>query len=183
LDGQTLLDLGYTRDARGLVTAVTSPDAARSWVYGYDALSRLVSADNQGGTAEDRSFAYDDADNLTANSGLCAGAGLVYPTPGSPRPHAPVSICGTPVTYDANGNTLSYDPDGPGPIAPRSITYDGENRPVSVTAYGDAVSFDYGPFGQPLTSSGSVPLQGNGYINERFDPETGLQYLHAISQA
>jgi len=24
-----------------------------------------------------------------------------------------------------------------------------------------------------------VPLQGKGYINERFDPETGLQYLHA----
>ncbi|MEI6535789.1 MAG: RHS repeat-associated core domain-containing protein [Verrucomicrobiaceae bacterium] len=38
---------------------------------------------------------------------------------------------------------------------------------------------DYGPFGQPLTSNGSVPLQGKGYINERYDPETGLQYLHA----
>ena len=24
---------------------------------------------------------------------------------------------------------------------------------------------DYGPFGQPLTSNGSVPLQGKGYIN------------------
>ncbi|PZF75514.1 hypothetical protein DK847_18505, partial [Aestuariivirga litoralis] len=33
--------------------------------------------------------------------------------------------------------------------------------------------------GQPLTSNGSVPLQGKGYINERYDPETGLQYLHA----
>ena len=38
---------------------------------------------------------------------------------------------------------------------------------------------DYGPFGQPLTSNGSVPLQGKGYINERYDPETGLQYLNA----
>ncbi|PZF75042.1 hypothetical protein DK847_20345, partial [Aestuariivirga litoralis] len=38
---------------------------------------------------------------------------------------------------------------------------------------------DYGPYGQPLTSNGSVPLQGKGYINERYDPETGLQYLHA----
>ncbi|PZF75504.1 hypothetical protein DK847_18495 [Aestuariivirga litoralis] len=172
------------------------------------------------------------------------------------RPHAPVSICGAPVSYDANGNTLSYDPDGPGPIARRDIAYDGENRPVSVTAFGTAASFDYGPdgersgksfvgarhaylgadaevlfgqadslpvvtswlhpdirregqatdvmvkdhlasnrlalrvgagtirsdygpYGQPLTSNGSVPLQGKGYINERYDPETGLQYLHA----
>jgi hypothetical protein len=34
---------------------------------------------------------------------------------------------------------------------------------------------DYGPFGQPLTSNGSVIATGKGYINERFDPETGLQ--------
>lgn len=27
-----------------------------------------------------------------------------------------------------NGNTLSYDPDGPGPLARRSIAYHGENR-------------------------------------------------------
>jgi RHS repeat-associated protein len=254
--GQTVMDLSYTRDARGLVTGIASPDPTRSWAYGYDGLGRLVSADNLGGTADDRSFAYDDADNVTANSGLCAGAGLVYPAPGAPRPHAPVSICGTPVTYDANGNTLSYDPDGPGPIAARKLAYDGENRPVSVTAGGSTTSFDYGPdgeragksylggrhfyfgtdsevlygqaspegivtstlhpdirregnatdvmvkdhlasnrlvlrvgagtmradygpFGQPLTSNGSVPLQGKGYLNERFDPETGLQYLHA----
>lgn len=255
-DGQALLDLSYTRDARGLVTAISSPDPSRAWVYGYDRLDRLVSADNLGGTAEDRTYAYDDVDNLIGNSALCGGAGVVYPAAGSPRPHAPVSICGAPVTYDANGNTLSYDPDGPGPLERRSIDYDGENRPVSVTAYGDAARFDYGPdggrvgksflgaqhfylgadaevlygqasmegvvtsylhadirregqatdimlkdhlasnrlvlrwgsgsmradygpFGQPLTSNGSVPLQGNGYINERFDPETGLQYLNA----
>jgi RHS repeat-associated protein len=38
---------------------------------------------------------------------------------------------------------------------------------------------DYGPFGQPLTSNGSTLATGKGYINERFDPETGLQYLNA----
>ncbi len=151
---------------------------------------------------------------------------------------------------------MSYDPDGAGPIARRFIAYDGENRPVSVTANGNTASFDYGPdgarvgksflnqqrfymgadaellvdsantaglltsylhadiwregeatdvmvkdhlasnrlvlrvgagvtradygpFGQPLTSNGSVALEGKGYINERYDPETGLQYLNA----
>jgi RHS repeat-associated protein len=44
---------------------------------------------------------------------------------------------------------------------------------------GATMRADYGPFGQPLTSNGSVPLQGKGYINERYDPETGLQYLNA----
>ncbi len=254
-DGQTLLDLSYSRNAKGMVTGIASPDPTRAWAYGYDALDRLVSADNLGGTAEDRSYAYDDADNLIANSALCSGSGLVY-VAGAPRPHAPVSICGAPISYDANGNTLSYDPDGPGPLARKDIAYDGENRPIAVTTNGNTASFDYGPdgarvgksflnrqhfylgadaeiavdsantaglltsylhadirregqatdvmvkdhlasnrlvlrvggattradygpFGQPLTSNGSVALQGKGYINERFDPETGLQYLNA----
>ena len=33
-------------------------------------------------------------------------------------------------------------------------------------------------FGQPLTSNGSTPINGKSYINERYDVETGLMYLH-----
>jgi RHS repeat-associated protein len=164
------------------------------------------------------------------------------------HPHAPNSICGTAVSYDANGNTTVYDVDGPGPKLPRTLTYDLENRPLIIlrngvaatmaygpdgertsksylgtttsflgneaeynsgtalfTAYlhpdvrreGSATDFllkdhlnsnrvtlrmgglttpqSYGPYGQPKNQS----LPGKGYINERFDPETGLQYLHA----
>jgi RHS repeat-associated protein len=40
-------------------------------------------------------------------------------------------------------------------------------------------SHDYGPYGQPVTSLGLAVPSGKGWINERFDPETGLQYLHA----
>ena len=146
----TLLDLTYARNAKGMVTGVTSPDLGRSWAYGYDLLDRLVSADNLGGTADDRSYAYDDADNMTYNSGLCAAnPNLVYPTQGatSARPHAPTSVCSTAATYDANGNTLSYDVDGAGPLQPRSLTHDGENRPLTVTQGGNVSSFSYGPDG------------------------------------
>jgi YD repeat-containing protein len=48
-----LLDQTYTRNARGMITATTAPDVGRSWVYGYDWLDRLISADNQNGTADD----------------------------------------------------------------------------------------------------------------------------------
>jgi YD repeat-containing protein len=96
-----------------VITAITAPDPARSWTYGYDGLDRLITADNGSGITEDRSFAYDAVDNLIFNSGLCAAnPNLAYPAAGTPRPHAPTSICGVPVTYDANGNTLSYDIDG-----------------------------------------------------------------------
>lgn len=159
--------------------------------------------------------------------------------------------------YDANGNTLSYDADGAGPLPPRAFSYDGENRPLTITQNGNVSSFsygpdgaraskifgsattryfagedlvvdtanptgllssylgagvkrvglvtswahkdslssnrvlsymaggqaaskhDYGPFGQPLTSNGSVVLNAKGYIDQRYDAETGLEYLNA----
>jgi len=256
-----LLDQTYTRNAKGLITAIVSPDASRAWTYGYDEIDRLILADNGVGSDDDRTYAYDDADNMIFNSGLCAAnPNLTYPAqgPGSIRPHAPNSICGTAVTYDANGNTLSYDADGAGPLFSRSFAYDGENRPLTILQNGNAASFaygadgertskaygsalthylgndaellvdaanpsglltshlhpdvkregsitswahkdhlssnrlatfmaggqptsrhDHGPYGQPLTSNGSTVLNGKSYINERYDAETGLQYLHA----
>jgi hypothetical protein len=61
-------------------------------------------------------------------------------------PHAPISICGTAVSYDANGNTLSYDVDGAGPVLPRNLIYDGENRPIAVIQNGNVASSAYGPY-------------------------------------
>ena len=188
---------------------------------------------------------------------------MVYPAQGvaSGHPHAPNTICGIPVTYDAGGNTTSYDVDGTGPLLPRSFAYDGENRPLTITQNGNttAVAYgtdgerasksfngakyfylgseaevlvnssyttglltsylhpdvkregtatdfllkdnlasnrisarmggattkmDYGPYGMPLASNGATlpqigQPQTKAYISERFDPETGLQYLHA----
>jgi RHS repeat-associated protein len=38
---------------------------------------------------------------------------------------------------------------------------------------------NYGPYGMPLTGAGLSAPPSKGYIGERFDAETGLQYLHA----
>ncbi len=72
---------------------------------------------------------------------------ITYPTQGvaSGRPHAPTHICNRPVTYDANGNTLSYNPDG---VGNRVFTYDPENRPLSLTLNGNTTSFTYDPEGE-----------------------------------
>ena len=50
------------------------------------------------------------------------------------------------------------------------------SRRVSFMGATPAGIHDYGPFGQPLTADGSTVIDGKAYINERFDPETGLQY-------
>ena len=42
-----------------------------------------------------------------------------------------------------------------------------------------ATRHDCGPYGLPLSGNGAaIPVKGKSYINERFDLETGLQYLH-----
>jgi RHS repeat-associated protein len=246
-NGVVALDQTYSRNARGMITQITSSMLGNGWTYGYDGLDRLISADNDNGVLDDRQYAYDDADNLIYNSGLCAGSpNLLYPATGQPRPHAPTSICAAPVSYDANGNTLVYDVDGAGPILPRSLIYDGENRPLAITQNGIITRLAYGADGERTAKLGSgittrylgqdaelrdgvltsylhpdvkreglatdflvknhlnsnrlsirfggasTPLaygptgqpknpgfDGKAYINERFDPETGLQYLHA----
>jgi RHS repeat-associated protein len=68
----TLLDQNYNRNPKGMITQITAPEAGRSWLYGYDGLDRLITADNQNGTVDDAAYAYDDADNMVYNSKLCA---------------------------------------------------------------------------------------------------------------
>ena len=70
------------------------------------------------------------------------------PPGASYHPHAPSSICGTPVAYDANGNTLSYDGDGPGPELPTAFYYDLENRPKDIIRNGLQTMISYGPDGE-----------------------------------
>ena len=53
------------------------------------------------------------------------------------------------------------------------------NRRVSFMGTTATTTHDYGPYGEPLATNGSTVLSGKAYINERFDPETGLQYLYA----
>src|SRR5687767_2678857 len=67
-----------------------------------------------------------------------------YPTqgPGAVRPHAPSVAGGNSITWDNNGNMTA----GNG----RTIAWDGENRPASITQGAAVVSFIYGPDGSRL---------------------------------
>ena len=99
----------------------------------------------------------------------------VYPSPGSPRPHAPTSINGQPITYDANGN-MTQRMDG------SDIVYDAANRPVSVNA--GAVAYVYGPQGKRVKkTAGSDTWVYYGADVERKIvaglPDEWTKYLHA----
>jgi RHS repeat-associated protein len=49
------------------------------------------------------------------------------------------------------------------------------NRRVIRHSPASTSRFDYGPYGKPIGAA----LDGKAYIDERYDPETGLQNLHA----
>jgi RHS repeat-associated protein len=185
-DSTTHLDLTYTRNPKGLITSIASPTVANSWSYAYDGLDRLISANNGAGTVDDRTYAYDDADNMLFNSGLCAGSPtMVYPATGQPRPHAPIAICGTAVSYDQNGNTTAYDIDGAAGAPPRTLVYDGENRPLIILKNGTASVMVYGPDTERTSkTTGQSTTHYFGNDNElTVNPTTGPQgqftsYLH-----
>lgn len=150
--GSTLFQSVYQHDAGGRISSVTTTGTApavpsESWSYTYDDLDRLITADNSD-DARDQSFTYDNAGSLTSATGVGT---YTYPAPTAPRPHAPVTINGEPISWDAGGNLSA----GRG----RTLVWDGENRPASITLGGATVAMTYGPDGERLrkTTATEVP--------------------------
>ena len=89
----TLQDVSYTRAAAGCIDAITGTGTGLKdkWVYIYDNLDRLLSADNTEDNTLDQSFTYDALGNMTYNSKVGT---YVYPIPGpsTVRPDAVTQI-------------------------------------------------------------------------------------------
>jgi len=130
-----LMDNTYTRDLAGRITAISGLTPSEGWTYSYNALDWLMSADNAGTASLDETFSYSVSGNLLSRS---RGAYVfTYPAGTATRPHAPLMVKGTSVTYDANGNTLN---DGT-----RLMVWDAGNRLSQATIAGVATTFSYGP--------------------------------------
>ena len=138
-------DVAYTPDPAGLITEVASPFANEAWTYAYDDLHRLTTAVSTSDAAENQAFAYDVVGNITSNSRIGA---YTYPPPESPLPHAPSTVAGDAMTYDANGNLIA----GRG----RSIQWNSDNLPVQI----NTTVFTYDGLGGRLkkTSPGATTL-------------------------
>ncbi|MDX6748728.1 hypothetical protein SH611_02795, partial [Geminicoccaceae bacterium 1502E] len=95
-----------------------------------------------------------------------------YPAATAPRPHTPTDVGGQALDYDANGNMTA----GLG----RSIVYDHENRPVSVTKGGVTVAYAYGPDGARIEKTkGSETTLWLGAELEILPSGTTIKHVHA----
>ena len=135
----TLQDLTYAFDAGGNVTTLTDPVHGNQ-TFNYDGLDRLTSAAGPYGSL---TYSYDQIGNMTSNSRVGT---YTYPASGSSsiHPHAATTAGAHTYTYDANGNLLSG--------AGRTISYDYENRPTSITTTNGSGGGSGGGGGPPLTS-------------------------------
>ncbi|MFZ5862300.1 MAG: RHS repeat domain-containing protein [Nitrospirota bacterium] len=137
--GGVLQHLNYTYDAVGNVQTIRDGlSAGYSESFDYDDLHRLTGAFGAYGSL---TYAYDPIGNMTCNSQIspCSATSpnYAYPPSGatSVRPHAVNQAGPYTYTYDANGNMTSG--------AGRSLTYDVDNRPTSMTVGSSTVTFAY----------------------------------------
>lgn len=166
---QDLLNLTYTFDNNGNITGITDGlDAARTQNFIYDDLSRLIQA--QSNVYGPLFYVYNQIGNITHKEGIDYTYSKV-----SAGPHAVTSTSdGKTYQYDLNGNMIS---DGQ-----RTIDYDTDNMPVSVTNDGVTTTFTYDGAGarvKKITSTGTII-----YIGKLYECKDGTcsKYIFAGSQ-
>ena len=169
----SLQGLEYTYDAMGNVTALIDTVNCDQ-AFTYDELDRLLTATGPYGSL---TYAYDQIGNMTSNSQV---GSYTYPTSGSTsvRPHAVSTAGSNSYTYDANGNLTVG--------AGRTISYDSEDLPTSITQSGMTTTFVYDGGGNRVKKL--VGTTTTTYLGSLYDCEdTGsgpqcVKYIFADSQ-
>jgi len=127
----------------------------------YDSLSRLTLANGPYGTSGTNAsltYTYDELGNLTFNTQVGT---YTYPTSGasSVRPHAVTMAGSNTYSYDANGNLSSG--------AGRTLTYNLENKPLTITSAGQTTTFVYdGDGGRVKKIAGTTTTR---YISKLYE--------------
>lgn len=87
----------------------SSTGAAKTVVYTYDSLDRMTLASTTGAstTPYTQAFTYNNIGNLLSKGGT---GNYTYAGTGYANPHAPTTIGSNNLTYDNNGNVLTYSP-------------------------------------------------------------------------
>ena len=129
-------NMTYTFTADGNVDLITDPLNGNQ-DFGYDLQDRLTSATGpygSGGATATLTYSYNQIGNLTNNSQVGA---YTYPTSQatSVRPHAVSTAGANSYTYDNNGNLTGG--------AGRTLTWNIENKPLTVVQGGTTTTFVY----------------------------------------
>jgi RHS repeat-associated protein len=134
--------------------------AAETLNYSYDLLDRLTGVSGAYG----ESYSYDVA---TGNLASKAWQALTY---NPSRPHAATGYNGSTYTYDSNGNMVTRNVG-----TSYTLTYDAENRLVSITSSGMNAVYTYNGDGKrvkAVVTTGGV-AQTTAYVGDYFEISIG----------
>ncbi|MBN1189186.1 MAG: hypothetical protein JXA46_05480 [Dehalococcoidales bacterium] len=164
--GAALQDVQYAWDANGNLDVRTDVLTSTVEDFSYDFLDRLTGvSDNY--TAN---YTYDEIGNITSMNG-------VNYTYDSTQPHAVDAVGLLGYVYDDNGNMTTR-----GTVSGnQTLTWDAENRPISVSYNGTSASFVYDGDGKRVkkVEDGVTTLYLNQYfeVNITTTIETSNYYL------
>jgi RHS repeat-associated protein len=122
-DTTDLMDVKHTWDAGGNLASREDVLASETESFSYDFLDRLTGVSGP----YSASYAYNAIGNITSMNGNSYTYGS--------QPHAVTAVGSTGYAYDNNGNMTTRDS--------QTITWDVENRPVSVSDNGTTATFIY----------------------------------------
>jgi RHS repeat-associated protein len=168
--GNTVQNSTYSYDLLGNPLSRTDGTSNLSESFTYDPLNRLLTATVSTSVAPVKTFSYNSIGNMMSKSDVGT---YTYAPPGSPRPHAVMSISGptlsTTFTYDAVGNQTA----GLG----RTISWTSYNMPASITQGARTVSFQHDDAHQRIkqvsTDGTTLYIKAFGVTAELFGVGTG----------
>jgi len=145
--GNVLQDTRYTWDAGDNVSTRQDVLSSQTETFTYDFLGRLTAVSG----AYIASYSYNQIGNIVAMN----GSSYTYST----QPHAVTQVGTTNYLYDANGNMTNR--------GTQTLTWDLENRPVSITEGGDITTFIYDGDGNRIKQITSI--ETILYINKFYE--------------
>jgi RHS repeat-associated protein len=134
--GNSVQSSAYTYDLLGNPLSRTDDTQNLSESFTYDPLNRLLTATVSGNVAPAKAYAYNSIGNMMSKSDVGTYS---YAPPGSPLPHAVMSISGSTIS-----TTFSYDPNGNQTAGlGRTITWTSYNMPATITQGTRTISFQH----------------------------------------
>ena len=163
----------YTVNAIGqrtnLATSGSAFANAPSWLWGYDSLGQVISADSNVNTS-DRTYQYDTIGNRLQSGAGVSPAAITNYTANALNQYSQISnsqILNP--SYDDDGNATAY----PLPVAPTNnsaLAWDGENRLVSTTVNGTTTTYLYDAQSRRICTQSPISNpQSTLYIYDGFN--------------
>ena len=161
----------YTYDLLGNPLSRTDDTQSLSESFTYDPLNRLLTATVSGSVAPAKAYSYNSIGNMMSKSDVGAYS---YAPPGSPLPHAVMSVSGSTIS-----TTFNYDPNGNQTAGlGRNITWTSYNMPASITLGTQTISFqhdvDHQRIKQIAPTGTTIYINAFGVSAELFGAGTSL---------